>query len=594
VGRNRDEDEYTSPDHYFLTVSMRLQPIYDIAEICHKKGIEDAVLCPGSRCAPLTLSFVRHGKIRTRTVSDERSAAFIATGIAHQTSRPVVLICTSGSAAYNFAPAVAEAFYQQIPLLIITADRPQEWIGQLDGQTINQQSIYGPHVKRSFQLRDDVHTDNTWSINRDVNEALNICRDWPRGPVHLNVSLREPLYPAAGESVTFSKDIRIVEPPATRRHLPSKLIQSLTARLSASQRTLLVAGQQDFSVNQIAAVHAFSSAYRAPLIGEVISNMHALPSRVVHSDVILGAGSDQMKESLRPELLITFGKSVLSRNLKQFLRRFKPSEHWHVESGVDHLKDPFQSVTKTIAANPEDFFGILAKSASPPVGRRPYLDGWISADQKASESIEEFFTGDRAGEFQLVYDVMSRIPDHAVLHLSNSMAVRYANLVGISNKKKGIQVFANRGTSGIDGCTSTAIGHAMADESMHVLITGDMAFFYDRNAFWHNYKVDNLRIVLLNNHGGAIFGMIDGPQNLPESDEFFVTRQTRNASALASEFGIHYTQVSDNENARASLEAFFRMDGTARILEFETTSAQAQQVFFDFKDKMKKVYGAEV
>src|SRR6186713_2218818 len=131
---------------------MRLQPVYDIAEICFKKGIREAILCPGSRCAPLTLAFVRHKGIRTRTISDERSAAFIAMGIAHQTQTPSVLVCTSGSAAYNFAPAVAEAFFQQIPLVIITADRPLEWVGQLDGQTIDQHSIYGSHVKRSFQI----------------------------------------------------------------------------------------------------------------------------------------------------------------------------------------------------------------------------------------------------------------------------------------------------------------------------------------------------------------------------------------------------------------------------------------------------------
>lgn len=572
---------------------MRLQPIYDIAGICHRKGIENAILCPGSRCAPLILSFVRHGGIRTRSISDERSAAFIALGMAHQTDRTVALICTSGSAAYNFAPAVAEAFYQQIPLLIITADRPQEWIGQLDGQTINQQSIYGSHVKRSFQLRDDVHTDNTWSINRDVNEALNSCREWPMGPVHLNVSLREPLYPQPGDSITFTKDIRIIEPPATRRHLPSKTVQSLATRLSASDRVLLVAGQQDFSVNLIAAVHAFTSAYRAPLIGEVISNMHALPSRIVHSDVILGAGDELMKESLRPDLLITFGKSVLSRNLKQFLRKFKAAEHWHVENGIDHLKDPFQSITKTIAANPEDFFNLLARAATTKKND-VYFDAWMLADQRAAGSIHGFFNGDHPGEFQFVHDVMTHAPDHAVLHLSNSMAVRYANLVGLPDKKKGIQVFSNRGTSGIDGCTSTAVGHALTNDNLHILITGDMAFFYDRNAFWHNYAVLNLRVILLNNHGGAIFGMIDGPQGLPESDEFFVTRQMRNAEALASEFGFEYSRVSNNDEATSMLEAFFRLDGRTKILEFETSSQVAQQVFLDFKEKMKKVYEPEI
>lgn len=572
---------------------MRLQPLYDIAEICYRKGIENAVLCPGSRCAPLTLAFVRHGKIKTRTISDERSAGFIALGIAQQTNKPVVLICTSGSAAYNFAPAIAEAFYQQIPLLIITADRPQEWIGQLDGQTINQQSIYGTHVKRSFQLRDDVHTDNTWSINRDVNEAVNSCTAWPNGPVHLNVSLREPLYPQDGENITFTKDVRTIDPPATKRHLPTRLIQELAGRLQASNRILLVAGQQDLSINLIAALHNFTSIYRTPLIGEVISNMHALPSRIIHSDVILGSTNEQLKESLRPDLLITFGKSVLSRNLKQFLRKYKPHEHWHVENGLDQIKDPFQSVTKTIAAIPEDFFNLLAKSVDAKKDQN-YYDRWMNIDQRATEAVADFFSARNEGEFQFMYDVMTEVPDHAVLHLSNSMTVRYANLIGLSNKKKGIQVFANRGTSGIDGCTSTAVGHALSSDSLHVLVTGDMAFFYDRNAFWHNYEIPNLRIVVLNNHGGAIFGMIDGPQGLPESDEYFVTRQARTAEALASEYGFGYTKLSSTSEARGKLESFLRPGGTTRILEFETTAREAQKVFFDFKEKMKKVYEVEI
>ena len=191
-------------------MASRLQPIYDIAEICAQKGVTEAVLCPGSRCAPLTVSFVRHPQINTRTFSDERSAAVIANGIAQSKSEVVAMICTSGSADYNFAPAVAEAFFQRIPVLILTADRPKEWIDQLDGQTIRQQHIYGNHVKKSYELPDQYdHPDSVWHIHRTINEAINLCNQFPQGPVHVNIPLREPLYLAEGEHIQFSDNIRI-------------------------------------------------------------------------------------------------------------------------------------------------------------------------------------------------------------------------------------------------------------------------------------------------------------------------------------------------------------------------------------------------
>ena len=197
------------------------QPIYDIAQLCSLKGIHQAILCPGSRSAPLTLAFTRHPKIQTRTFSDERSAAFIALGIAQQTNMPTVLVCTSGSAAYNFAPAIAEAFFQQIPLLVLTADRPAEWIDQLDGQTIRQKNIYGSHVKKSFDLPQDYERANTpWHINRIVNEAINLSQEFPKGPVHINAPFHEPLYPAPAETIQFSKEVRVIEESTASATLP--------------------------------------------------------------------------------------------------------------------------------------------------------------------------------------------------------------------------------------------------------------------------------------------------------------------------------------------------------------------------------------
>jgi 2-succinyl-5-enolpyruvyl-6-hydroxy-3-cyclohexene-1-carboxylate synthase len=176
----------------------RLQPIYDIAAICARKGLTNAVLCPGSRNAPLVIAFTRHPEIKSRTFSDERSAGFVALGLAQQRKEAVMLVCTSGTAAYNFAPAVAEAYFSHIPLLVFTSDRPAEWITQMDGQAIHQAEIFGKHVKKSFQLPQEYeHRDNQWAINRMVNEAINLAVQEPKGPVHLNVPFRS-LYPTPG------------------------------------------------------------------------------------------------------------------------------------------------------------------------------------------------------------------------------------------------------------------------------------------------------------------------------------------------------------------------------------------------------------
>ena len=203
---------------------MILPQITHLVSICAKSGISQAILSPGSRCAPLTLAFIRHPTIHCRTISDERSAAFMALGMAQQLNKPVVLVCTSGSAALNYGPAIAEAFYQQVPLLVLTADRPAEWIDQWDGQTIRQQNVYGQHVKGSFSFPDDASLpDKLWHAKRIVKEALVLAKTFPYGPVHINVPLREPFYPLPQETYHF--DITAMEPPVLEVEAGSKHIR---------------------------------------------------------------------------------------------------------------------------------------------------------------------------------------------------------------------------------------------------------------------------------------------------------------------------------------------------------------------------------
>lgn len=571
---------------------MRLQPIFDIAEICFRKGIRDAVVCPGSRCAPLTLAFARHEGIQTRTISDERSAGFIGLGIAQQTKRPVVLICTSGTAAYNFAPAVAEAFYQGVPLVVLTADRPAEWIGQWDGQTISQQNIYGSHVKRSYQLPQEYqHADDRWSIQRIINEAVNLSETSTKGPVHVNVPLREPLYPAVGETIQFSEDIKTTEIIQSKTSLDSKHAEQLAGVFNQHKNVLIVGGQQPLSASLTEAIDAFSSIGNVAVVGDVISNLHALKNVTRYSDVFLPALNDEDKKSLRPDLLITFGQSVISKNLKLFLRANKPKTHWHIDTSVTSITDPFQSLTTLIAHEPETFFAAMSKSIKPK-GHMEYADLWKRAESKAAKAIQSYFNSEHKGELAFVHSAMNALPDGSALHLANSMSVRYANFAGLSHSKKSIEVYSNRGTSGIDGCTSTAVGHALSNASIHTLITGDVAFFYDRNAFWTKYNFPNLRVIVLNNHGGAIFGVIDGPGSTPEGQEYFITEQRLSAKSLAAEFNIEYIRADDSSDHKSILIEFFKTGSRAKILEYETSSEDARKLFLQFKEQIKNTYAA--
>jgi 2-succinyl-5-enolpyruvyl-6-hydroxy-3-cyclohexene-1-carboxylate synthase len=574
----------------------RLQPIYDIAEICAKQGVTQAVLCPGSRCAPLTIAFTRHEDITARTFSDERSAAFVALGIAQQTNKPSVLVCTSGSAAFNFAPAVAESFFQQVPLLIFTADRPKEWIDQWDGQTIRQSEIFGTHVKKSFDLPSDYeHADAAWYINRVVNEAINLSQEFPKGPVHINVPLREPLYPAKGEKISFSKSVRVIQQNEALPILSSDQKESILTSLKNFTKILVVAGQQEYNNELIKVVEKFSKAHHVAVIGDVISNFHSMNSAIRFADSILGHGGNSLKESLKPDLLITFGKSVISKNLKLFLRKYKPAEHWHIQpSGT--VPDTFQSLSRIIHTNPKMFFESLI-SAEKLTGfasqkKENYAKVWEAEEHRIELSHQAYFKNTAFNELDILKEVIHSLPMRCNLHLSNSMAVRYANMIGLTSSQKGVHVYANRGTSGIDGCTSTAVGNALSSEVPTILITGDMAFFYDRNAFWHNYKMPNLHIVLVNNHGGIIFGVIDGPGNLPESDEYFVTKQKLTAKNLTNDFGFEQILLDSQKKIKNNLKDFFEFKGETKILEIQSEQKTAKEAFNKFNQQIKKGYDA--
>ncbi|WP_241737987.1 2-succinyl-5-enolpyruvyl-6-hydroxy-3-cyclohexene-1-carboxylic-acid synthase [Hymenobacter polaris] len=615
-----------------------MQAVTNIAEICARHGITDVILSPGSRSAPLTLAFARHPAYRgrLRVVPDERAAAFIGLGIAQATRRPVVLVCTSGTAGLNYAPAVAEAFFQQVPLLVLTADRPPEWIDQLDGQTIRQRHLYGAHAKAAFDFPADTsHPDAKWHAARVINEALNLTRAFPAGPVQVNIPLREPFYPRAGEELQYETDVKIIREDAANAQLPPAEILDLRRQLREAGRVVVVAGQQPHDPTLTAALYEFSQVRQVPIVADTIANLGEVPA-VRRQDIFLAGLSQADKEALRPDLLITFGLSLISKSLKLFLREAAPRAHWHLQAAGE-VADTFRSLTRIIRVPPAVFFQQLTvydtkdyhrdevrelrmgqqliegsnpilsanldqgsnspfststAAESNPSGLTTPSFTWQQADAAAAGFLAQFFaTGNQPfNEFSALREALGALPDGTALHLANSMAVRYANIVGLP-EGRGVDVFANRGTSGIDGCTSTAVGAALAQPGRPVvLLTGDVAFFYDRNAFWHNYPTPNLRVVLFNNHGGGIFRLIDGPRQQPELDEFFETTQALTAENLCRDFKFQYFPVSTFAELAAALPVFFAVESGAAVLEVFTDSQTNAAFFEQYRAAVKQAF----
>jgi 2-succinyl-5-enolpyruvyl-6-hydroxy-3-cyclohexene-1-carboxylate synthase len=558
-----------------------IQPIIDLVAIAAKSGIQHAILSPGSRCAPLTLAFVRHGDIHCRTISDERSAAFIALGMAQQLEKPVVLVCTSGSAALNYAPAVAEAYFQQIPLLIITADRPKEWIDQWDGQTIRQEEIYGKHVKGSFNFPDEFsHADKVWHAHRISNEAIRLAQAYPPGPVHINIPLREPFYPEADETYDYDRNLPIRDEVIAGLALsPEEKIKLKTA-LENYQRILLVPGQQRPDENLKALLALAVDQDQAVVVADGISNMGSENSITYHDHFLTAVAEDP---NYKPDLIISFGKSIISKSLKLFLRN-TGADHWHIQE-AGYVADTYQHLTKHISTTPEDFLTFFTETSL--TGDVQFRSHWHAADQLVAQNLGDILDKAAFGEYKAFHQILPHLPPDSKLHLSNSMGVRYYNFLGI--KSPSYEVICNRGTSGIDGSNSTAVGCTFTTKDPVTLITGDMAFFYDRNAFWHNYSMPNLRVIILNNHAGGIFRLIDGPSRQPELEEFFETRQALDAQHLSLELGFKYYRADNDHTLEEILENFFQKSVHPQILEIFSESESNAKILQAVKVQTKKL-----
>lgn len=555
---------------------MYQQQINKIAVICSQYGIEDVVVSPGSRSAPLSLAFARYARFSLRTVVDERSAAFIALGIAQQKRKPVVLICTSGTAVLNYFPAVAEAFFQKLPLLLLTADRPPELIGQQDGQTIFQEQVFGRHVKASYQLPDRYEDEAAGSeLEQTMNEALQRISLHDLGPVHVNVPLREPLY----ESAPFTYDEQVLHSSHPEQHEAFSIDPSLLSIWKHSPAKLMVAGALPPDAALESLLDKFTGAHKIPLLADLSSNLRGISTLNAY-DYLLQMADEKIQETLRPDLLISIGEMHVSKSLKQFLRKQRPRYHFHINTSVP-VADTFQSITHVLPTDAKTFFRVFAGALPAIDTEQSYLSQWLWNETLATQQYRRLFEKAGFSEFSALFELWPHLPAQGIVQLGNSMAVRYASYLG---HQPGLRFFSNRGTSGIDGSVSTAVGAALCTDQLCTLICGDLSFLYDIHAFWNDFVPPNLRVIVLNNSGGGIFRLLEGPAAQPELESLFETRQQENRiGPLATLYGLEHRQVSNFKELKAALPAFFAPREKASVLEIKSDPAQNQQFFKAFK-----------
>ena len=538
-----------------------------VIEICLAKGVTTIVISPGSRNAPLTIGFSSRSEFDCYSIADERSAAFFALGIAQQKQTPVALVCSSGSALLNYYPAFAEAFYSQIPLIVLSADRPQNKIDIGDGQTIRQENVYANHSLYNANLTEEASEKNDYEINRAIDTAK-----YQYGPVHINIPFEEPLYETVN---TLSISPKMSSYENQKVILTSTDLAAYAEIWNNSSRKMVLVG-----VNPPEFVKQFISDYLANdptiiVLTETTSNLHH-PTFINNIDTIITPFTKEDFETFQPDILLTFGGMIVSKRIKAFFRNYKPQQHWH----IDPLRayDTFGALSKHFEVCPNDFFEKFI----------PLLDQSITSDYSnkmaAVVALRKIRTEDYLktipfSDFKVFEKVIASLPANSQLQVSNSSAIRYAQLINIDPS---IEVFCNRGTSGIDGSTSTAIGAAVASVKPTVFITGDVGFLYDSNALWNNYIPKNFKIILINNGGGGIFRILPGHKETPVFNTFFETAHSLTAKHMAAMYNLNYSVADDEESLKVALKLLYETNDAPTILEVFTPMTVNDKILLGF------------
>lgn len=547
--------------------------ILQLAALLKAHGIRKIVLCPGSRNIPIVQTLANIPDFTCYPMTDERSAGFFALGLALHGGTPAAICCTSGTALLNLHPAVAEAFYQQVPLVVISADRPAAWIGQMDGQTLPQPGVFGSLVKKSVDLPEVDSEESEWYCNRLINEALLELNHHGKGPVHINVPISEPFFKLP---VTELPEVRVI----TRYQglsVYDKDYQPLIDRLNRYQRRMAVVGQMNL-------IYLFDKRYTKMLykhfawFTENISNQTVPGVPIRNIEPLLCSMNFETQQKMRPELLITYGGHIISKRLKKFLRRHPPVEHWHIAPDGE-VVDLYGSLTTVIEMDPFEF---LEKIAPMMENRTPeYPRQWEALSKAIPQAQFDY------SEMSAIGAVIKNLPAPCSLHLANSSVVRYAQLFDIPAN---VEILSNRGTNGIEGSLSTALGYATASDKLNYLFIGDLSFFYDMNALWNSNYGANIRILLLNNEGGEIFHALPGLELHENARRFVTATHCTTAKAWAEDRGFEYLSARNSEELNAAVTVFTQASVTNRpmLLEVFTDKNLDIEMLKEYYHNLKK------
>lgn len=551
---------------------------------CLQNGMEWVVCSPGSRNAPLVISFDEHPDIKTIVIHDERSAAFYALGMSLILHKPVGVVCTSGSAMLNYYPAVAEAYYQGIPLVVMTADRPEEWVNHGDGQTIVQKGVYTNHIRFEASISEFVYTDQERDLlSHLVHEAFLAGNKSWKGPVHFNFPLTEPLY---GKIEIPYHPAQIISSDETQFTIDENQKDFLRNSWSLSKRKMVLCGQlpdNDSLKKQLVKLADDNSVI---VLVENTSNL--VDENFIHCvDRTLAGILEEELPDFQPDLLISIGESVISKRIKDLLRNSDITEHWKIGYSFPEM-DTYRKLTQSFECEPEVFLSEL-NQLELKKNLSEFALKWKQKDTEIRKNIPSFFVNAPHSDLSVFKYLIESLPNEVNLHMANSSVVRYCQLFDPHFKTR---YYSNRGTSGIDGSSSTACGAAYVDKDrLNILITGDVSFFYDSNAFWSDCLRGNLRIILIHNGGGGIFRIIDGPASTNQLEKYFEAKHSFKAEFICKAFDINYTSIQSLEDLAGTFDGFLKDETNNRpkLIEVFTDSAVNDKVLKEYFNQAKLI-----
>lgn len=563
--------------------------VSSLFDVISAHGVTDVVCSPGSRNAPLIIAAECRKHLKKHVIVDERTAAFTALGIAIVSRRPVALVCTSGTALLNYAPAIAEAFYQGIPLIVISADRPKEWIDQDDSQTIRQYDALENFVKQSYDISDrEVCDGKGWYENRVYNDAMLVALNAPQGPVHINLRLSSPLQSLCDYNKSEASLTRVIN-QIPDYPMPSKQQIRQLALTIRGKKIMLVAGfmNPDSKLNK--GILRFSRHGNVTIMAETISNLH-LPQECYAIDSVLSIMDENTRHDMTPDVIISVGGAIVSRMLKTYLRKCGNANnniiHWSL--GKRHTTvDCFQCLTMRIDADPALFINTLSaelahldKSENPlsntdAYNTCNYADEWNSLKRNGMERIRRFENTNRITDMAAVSEIYRHLQPEANLCISNGTLIRYDQIIPHTPPHA---TFCNRGVSGIDGSTSTALGCALKYHGETYLLTGDTSFSYDLGALAANVTLcSSIKIIVINNSGGAIFRFIPSTSHLECLEKYFCANPSLDISKVSDAFGFTYRKINSYSELSEGIDSFCKTPGPA-ILEIKTDPEESNAI----------------